>query len=268
MTKILAIGSSQLVGFKRGIDLILPDKRRAFDIDFVGMWETGFGYIELDKLGNIVAPDIVPPLNNPSKVNLKRDWRIWGLPNHKTPLIHNYDFIFVIASPCKYFAPLYYSNPRPILLSRSMLEAAIFSCYMDCASFDHISPWMFRISPVIKALIDRCPDKIVFIGSPLPISGEECTFIEPLRRAMKEHRHFWDAHMENIDTIEGICRSSLICNSASRFKIALPPSDVCCDDMLSTRRSFYKGNHNAWHANTDYWGRVVEHLCELNLLPC
>ncbi|MGC5196784.1 hypothetical protein, partial [Aphanothece microscopica] len=196
------------------------------------MWETGFGYLELSKDGRIEAPDIVPPKNNPTKVNLSKDWRIWELSEHKTPLIHDYDLIFIVASPCKLFAPIYYPRPFPTLLSAEVLHSIIFSCFIDHARFDGISPWMFRISAIIRSLVTACGDKIVFIGAPLPILGKEDMFIEPLRNVLASDHALRELHAENIANIRLICDESLR-SGVSPFRIILPPSDLCCDLTLS-----------------------------------
>ncbi|MGC5198354.1 hypothetical protein, partial [Aphanothece microscopica] len=70
---------------------------------------------------------------------------------------------------------------------------------------------------------------------------------------------------ENIANIRLICDESLR-SGVSPFRIILPPSDLCCDLTLSTRVQYYKGNNNAWHANTDYWVRIVEQLMEQDIL--
>ena len=260
MSNILAIGSSQLVGFKRGVDYLLDGENSCHCIDYAGMWETGFGYLSLSEDGQIIAPDFEPAKNNPSKVNLARDWRIWDRREHLIPSIHNYEFIYVVASPCKYFAPIYYQEPCPILHSASAIKAVILSGFMSHERFDCISPWMFRIAPIITSLMLACPEKIIFIGAPLPIYGQEKQFIEPLRTKITESKSTSDIHMHVINTIKEICDTTFTTSKPSSFRVLLPPQDTCCDLFLSTREQFYKGNDNAWHANTAYWVRIIEEL--------
>lgn len=265
MNRILALGSSQLVGFKRGVDSF--DGANCFQaIDYAGMWETGFGYLELNCEGRIVAPDYVPRENNPSNVNLSRDWRIWNRQEHSVPLIHDYSLILIVASPCKYFAPIYYHEPQPIIYSASVLQGAMFSGVIDHQQFDYISPWQFRISPVISSLLTTCPSKIVFVGSPLPIYGQETEFIEPLRATIASNQHLQDIHMSNIAIIRTLSDKSLSSSTSLPYRIVLPPRDLCCEMFLSTREEYYKGNKNAWHADTSYWIRMIEELGQRGLV--
>ena len=107
------------------------------------MWEPGFGYLNLESDGSICAPDLVPPRNNPKKRNLKRAWKISG--SGQLPCIHDYQKIFVVASPCKYFAPFYYAKEStPFLLSSSLLESLLF--WQIDKQFVDISPWHFRVT--------------------------------------------------------------------------------------------------------------------------
>ena len=107
MSNFLAIGSSQLAGFLKGFRLF--DEKLAETFDFAALWETGFGYLNLELDGLIRAPDLVPNVNNRYKYNLQDVWCIADSCGNKykgkVPCIHDYQKIFIVASPCKYFAP-------------------------------------------------------------------------------------------------------------------------------------------------------------------
>ena len=53
MKRFLAIGSSQLAGFRKGVDRF--DESLAGRFHFAGMWEPGFGYLNLESDGSICA---------------------------------------------------------------------------------------------------------------------------------------------------------------------------------------------------------------------
>ena len=157
MKKFLAIGSSQLAGFTRAMRQTGLGYEDNFD--YAGIWETGFGYLDLSKDGKITAPNFIPPKNNKSNYNLEEIWFTYK--TKKIPCIHDYDRIFIIASPSKYFAPFYYPNPWPIILSEDIIKYCINSLYMDTSNFDKYSVWQFRISTIIAKLCAAGPEKII-----------------------------------------------------------------------------------------------------------
>jgi hypothetical protein len=262
MNKMLAVGSSQLGGFKLGFEgTSYVDYFNR--IDFAGMWETGFGYLNLDDKGMIVAPDIVPEQNNPGNHNLKQRWSIAGT-DHALPCIHDYDRIFILASPCKFFSPLYYSTHVPVLLSPRLIQQCLASQWIDSDQFVEINPWQFRISPIIRQICMACPQKVVFVGAPLPICGQEFQFLEPLRNVLTSDQLLLGIHRKNIAAIRQICDSSGVPAGDLSFKIFLPPDDLLCDLTISTRKEYMGRNH--WHASPKYWSEIIEAMVKQQLL--
>jgi hypothetical protein len=260
MKKYLAIGSSQLGGFKRGVDLF--NSQLYEDIDFARLWETGFGYLELNSQGLIVAPDKVPEQNNGKNINLKSIWKI-----HRTsrlPCIYDYQKIFVLASPCKYFSPFYYQKGMPIPLSSVLLKACLNSWQIDCLNYDAISPWHFRISSILGQIVRVCPEKVVFIGAPLPIEGAEKNYFETLRTVLEENSTLKECHLENMHKIRQLCSISADQSEGMPLKIFLPPAELLCDLTLTTLSKFSPPSGSAWHASLDYWHSVVSELARVD----
>lgn len=163
--------ASQLGSFLKGFRLF--DERLANKFDFAAVWETGFGYLNLESDDFMRAPNLVPDVNNPTKRNLQNAWAIRDSCGNKglerVPCIHDCQKIFVVASPCKYFAPFYYpKDSSPLLLSPSILKSCFCLWQID-KQFESISPRHFRVSPIVGQLIRSCPEKVVFIGAPLPL---------------------------------------------------------------------------------------------------
>lgn len=256
MKKILAIGSSQLAGFRKGFSYFDEQLAKAFD--FAALWETGFGYLKLEPDGCIHAPDLVPKRNNPKKRNLKRAWGISG--SGKVPCIHDYEKIFILASPCKYFAPFYYSrNSLPSLLSPSVLHSCFYSWKMG-KQFNTISPWHFRVSPIVRDLIDNCPEKVIFIGAPLPLENLEKGYFEVFRKVLNNDGVLKDIHFQNIESIRCLC-SRFHMGSDSSYDVFLPPDKLLCDLKLTTR-STYATKDSVWHAGSEYWHEIVVRIVE------
>ena len=259
MKRFLAIGSSQLAGFRKGVDRF--DESLAGRFHFAGMWEPGFGYLNLESDGSICAPDLVPPRNNPKKRNLKRAWKISG--SGQLPCIHDYQKIFVVASPCKYFAPFYYAKEStPFLLSSSLLESCFYSWQID-KQFVDISPWHFRVTPIIRQLISACPEKVVFIGAPLPLENLEVQYFECLRGMMNSDKSLIDVHFQNIESIRSLC-GRLHASSECSYDVILPPDKLLCDLKLTTR-STYSTKNSVWHAGSKYWREIVAQVNDLYL---
>jgi hypothetical protein len=49
MSRILAIGSSHLASFKLGVNIANKQSQLLPEIDFAGIWETGFGYLRAPR---------------------------------------------------------------------------------------------------------------------------------------------------------------------------------------------------------------------------
>ena len=263
MSKFLALGSSQLGGFLKGFRLF--DEQLTEEFDFAALWETGFGHLNLEPDGCICAPDLVPKLNNPEKRNLQRAWAIRDAFGNKhlgqVPCIHNYQKIFIVASPCKYFAPFYYAkNSIPSLLSASILRSCFYSWQVD-KQFEAISPWHFRVSPIVRQLISRCPEKVVFIGAPLPLENLETRYFEGLRAVLKNDKSLKDIHFQNMESLRCLC-SQFHSQSGSSYDVFLPPDELLCDLKLTTR-SMYATKSSVWHAGSEYWQKIVAKICKL-----
>lgn len=264
MNNFLAIGSSQMAGFVKGFRLF--DKSLAETFDFAALWETGFGYLNLESDGSIRAPDLVPKVNNRYKVNLQHVWAIKDSLGNKdrgrVPCIHDYQKIFIVASPCKYFAPFYYSNKsHPLLLSHSVLESCIGSWQID-NQFESINIWQFRVSSIVRQIIHSCPEKAVFIGAPLPSENLERGYFEPLRDILKSDRALKDIHFQNVESIKILCSPSHA-DSIISCDVVLPPDELLCDLKLTTRATYSDGS--VWHAGSEYWRRMVAKIVNLYL---
>ena len=262
MTNFLAIGSSQLAGFLKGFRLF--DKKLAETFDFAALWETGFGYLNLELDGFIRAPNLVPKINNRYKYNLRDVWSITDSCGNKhkgkVPCIHDYHKIFIVASPCKYFAPFYYpKNSPPFLLSPSVLESSFDSWQID-KQFESINPWQFRVSPIIRQLICSCPDKAVFIGAPLPLEHLEPEYFEPLREVLKNDSNLKDVHFHNIESIRLLCGRSQA-GPGNVCDVVLPSDELLCDLKLTTRSMYSDGT--VWHAGSEYWRKMVAKIVDL-----
>ena len=255
MSLYLAIGSSQLGGFRQGFRVF--NDQLADRFHFAGMWETGFGYLFLDSEGFVQAPDLVPHKGNPNKVNVKTRWKINSL--ERVPCIHDYQKIFILASPCKYFAPLYYPrNIKPSLFAPTLIRYCLESWETEYSSFDSINPWHFRISPLIKQLVINCPEKVVFIGAPLPIMNLEKQYFERLRSILESDYSLKEIHLENINVIRKLCDNFF--QNPTTPDIILPHFDALCDLKITTLSVYANDNKNAWHANSEYWKGVVSHV--------
>jgi hypothetical protein len=259
MKRSLAIGSSQLAGFAKGMRQVGAAYNDNFD--YAALWETGFGYLDLEKDGRITAPDTVPTLNNPYKTNLKKVWFVKGTRN--IPCVDHYEKIYIVASPSKYFAPLYYSNPSPSPLSRELIKVCLTSQHIRSSRFNHITQWQFRISPIIRKLCSYCPKKVVFIGAPLPAYGKESKFFEVLRSSLTKDENLREVHRQNIALLKLLCRESITDSSDLPVKIFLPPDHLLCDLCISTLEQY---EHNTFHANELYWCEVVKGMIQSNLL--
>jgi hypothetical protein len=258
--RILALGSSQLGMFKQGVDLLTATGTRIERLDFAGIWETGFGYLYLDG-SRVLAPDMVPELNNPRNKNLKDFWFVRG--TNQVPDLDSYDLILFIASPCKLFSAFFYPSLQVMPLSDDILKTIIFSDYMNCRDYDSISKWHFRVSPVIGQVSKAFPKKTVFIGAPLPIEGG-VVWLEALRAKLLSSENANHVHMQNIAKARRICKDSIFGDGAG-VKVVLPPAELLCDMQISTK-SQYGGSHNSWHADEQYGFDLVNHLCSLSLL--
>ena len=262
MSNFLAIGSSQLAGFLKGFRLF--DKKLAETFDFAALWETGFGYLNLELDGLIRAPDLVPNVNNRYKYNLQDVWCIADSCGNKykgkVPCIHDYQKIFIVASPCKYFAPFYYpKNSPPFLLSPSVVEACFDSWQID-RQFESINPWQFRVSPVVRQLIRSCPDKVVFIGAPLPLEHLESEYFEPLREVLKSDSVLKDVHFQNVESIRLLC-NRYQADSRNACDVVLPPDELLCGLKLTTRSIYSEGT--VWHAGSEYWRKMIAKIIDL-----
>ena len=100
-----------------------------------------------------------PPKNNKFNYNLEEIWFTYK--TKKIPYIHDYERIFIVASPSKYFAPFYYPNPWPIIISKDLIKYCINSWHMETTNFDKYSIWQFRISTIIARLCAAVPEKII-----------------------------------------------------------------------------------------------------------
>ena len=264
MNNFLAIGSSQLAGFFKGFRLF--DEKLAENFDFAALWETGFGYLNLEFDGFIRAPDLVPKVNNPSKINLQDAWFVRDSFGNKdkgrVPCIHDYQKIFIVASPCKYFAPFYYpKNSPPFLLSPSVLKSCFGSWQID-KQFESINPWQFRVSPIVRQLMSSCPEKSVFIGAPLPLEHLEPGYFEPLRVVLKSDSCLKDVHFQNVESIRLLC-SHYLADSGISCDVVLPPDELLCDLKLTTRSIYAEGT--VWHAGSEYWQKMVSRIVDLFL---
>lgn len=264
MNNFLAIGSSQLAGFLKGFRLF--DKKLAENFDFAPLWEAGFGYLNLESDGFIRAPDLVPEVNNRSKCNLQHVWAIKDSLGNKdkgrVPCIHDYQKIFIVASPCKYFAPFYYpKNSPPFLLSPNIIKSCFDSWQID-KQFESINPWQFRVSPIVRQLIRSCPEKAVFIGAPLPLEHLETGYFEPLRAIFKSDRNLKDVHFQNVELIRLLC-SHYHAYSGISCDVVLPPDELLCDLKLTTRSIYADGT--VWHAGSEYWQKMVARIVNLYL---
>jgi hypothetical protein len=257
--KNLAIGSSQLGGFAKAMRKVGVEFNNS--IDYAGIWETGFGYLDLEEDGKITAPDIVPPDNNPHRLNLKAKWSIYD--RDHVPCADDYEKIYIIASPSKYFPPIYYRNPTPILLSRDLIRHCLTSWHVDSSGFDHINPWQFRVSPIVGKLCRSYPGKIVFVGAPLPMRGKETVFIEKLRSKLVNDKTLYNVHQSNVLHVKSLSQESIEGSSKESIKIFLPPDHVLCDLRISTQEKYQNGNH--WHANESYWCEVVGEMIQNHL---
>ena len=262
MNNFLAIGSSQLGGFLKGFRLC--DEKLAEKFDFAGVWETGFGYLNLESDGFIRAPDLVPKVNNPTKRNLQNAWAIRDSFGNKglgrVPCIHDYQKIFIVASPCKYFAPFYYpKDGSPLLLSPSVLKSCFDSWQID-KQFESISPWHFRVSPIVRQLIRACPEKVVFVGAPLPLEHLEKGYFERLRNVLRTNSLLKDVHLQNIESIRRLC-SRHHADSGISCDVVLPPDELLCDFKLTTN-SMYTTKSSVWHAGSEYWRKMVTRIVD------
>tara|TARA_X000000368_G_C23008758_1_gene702523 strand:- start:20 stop:820 length:801 start_codon:yes stop_codon:yes gene_type:complete len=263
MNNFLAVGSSQLGGFLKGFRLF--DEKLAEKFDYAAVWETGFGYLNLESDGFIRAPDFVPKVNNPSKRNIQNAWAIRDSSGNKglqrVPCIHHYKKIFIVASPCKFFAPFYYPiNSPPSLLSASVLKSCFASWQID-KQFESISPWHFRISPIIRQLIRSCPEKVVFIGAPLPLENLETRYFERLRDVLMANTYLRDVHLQNIESIRCFYSRHHV-NSVASYDVVLPPEKLLCDLKLTTH-SMYATKESTWHAGSEYWRKIVSRIVDV-----
>lgn len=258
MKKILAIGNSHLGALKKGFELVLKGSQALECIDFAQLWETGFGYLELDG-SKIVAPDFIPEKNNPRHLNLKEAWGVYP-DKVKVPDLSEYDLVLVVASPSKLFSLFYYGLLDPFSLSTDIIRDIIFSNTFDVDRFPLLSPLHLRVSKVVKQICDLQKNKVVFIGAPLPVEGFQLTIVERLRAKLEASRVNSARHLENIERIRFVADQSLA-DPEALFKVILPPRHLLCHFEISTKAAFR--GRDLWHCSGEYNATMVEHLDSL-----
>ena len=261
MSRILAIGSSHLASFKLGVNIANKQSQLLPEIDFAGIWETGFGYLKLDG-ANVLAPDLVPQQNNANNVNL-RD--IWTINDKKScpPNLNEYSKILIFASPCKLLPSLYYQRSIPAPLSSSTMREVLRSNYMDHHIFDLINPWQFRISKIVQEICNYAMQKVVFVGAPLPIEGMEDAVIEAIRKELQSNQMLAEIHKNNVHKLRQLSEESFK-NIEFPYSFILPPETLLCDMQISTKKHFLSGN--MWHTNGEYGLEIIKKLIALSIL--
>jgi hypothetical protein len=260
MKKILALGSSHLASFKTGVDFCRSNGDMVAEIDFAGIWETGFRCLYIDG-SYIAAPDYVPPQNNPRQINLKQTWKI--AQQDKIPNLDDYDSIFIFASPSKLFHGFYYHFDSVAALSEGLIHEIILGNYICSELFESISPWQLHVSKIIRDIVALKQNQVFFVGGPLPVEGLEADLTETLRGRLLQSASLTKIHLNNVNQIRRLSEKSLQ-EDWPHMRFLLQPERLLCDLQISTKKEYE--DRNKWHANIRHGVEMIRFFKTLGVL--
>ena len=116
------------------------------------------------------------------------------------------------------------------------------------------------MSPIVRQLISSCPEKVVFIGAPLPLEYLEKGYFERLRNVLRNNSFSMDVHLQNMESIRRLCGHHHT-DSGISCDVVLPPDELLCDFKLTTH-SRYATKNSVWHAGSEYWRKMVSRIVD------
>ena len=131
------------------------------------------------------------------------------------------------------------------------------------SNFEKYSEWQFRISTITAKLCAAVPEKIIFVGSPLPTFGKEKNYTEKLRKNIAKDDQLYRIHLHNYNLIKEFCNKTIEQQKNSSVKFLLPPDHLLCDYKI-TKLKEYEGV-DFWHANNLYWREIIEQIIKSKL---